>query len=439
MTNVTYLKFFLTVNDHKSLVVLRLCSCRSICPTVIFFLHPQSPDLNFHFKLDNTHTMLNLVATVLRLLSGQSPNGDASDPIIDGVKRYAHYSTDELLELSLFERVKLNDWRLEIFAIGFITAFVVLFKLGDVYNTSLVNLFLKGLDGVFTSNFARFGVNAKDLYVKDSSEHFSSYASGRDNIAKVDVTIALKPRHNLFVWILEYVLSYFLESVVAPIDRVDFVITPSNDVSYDNFIFAIAAKLGMNDSRKFNYYLSLTKTTDSDILPPSFVFMGEVNEIQENVFTDSLKEALTVETANLIKYIAFTDQPAEKPITIADLAPRRRIVITTGITKNKKQLQQFALVLQSVFDIVDDLVLGKITFRPETLKKVLKTRENELGKINKILDDYKKEKVAEEKAVKKREDLKSLRNLSADEQVKLEKKANEKKQRKLAKKQKQRA
>lgn len=337
--------------------------------------------------------------------------------------------------MSLLKRLSLNDWRLELFTLSFIAGFVVLFWIGDRYNTYLVKNFLALVKGAFTNNFYQFGVSPTETYIKDSSESYSSYATGRENIAKVNIVFRLKPRHNLFVWIMETALSFFTTSVPAPSDKVEITITPANSNVYDNFIAAVVSKLGMNDFRKENYFLSLTRTSDSSNLPESFVYMSEVNEFQEKITTPDLKNALTLQAASFIRFIAFTDQPAEKPESLQELIPRRRVVFSINLTSNKKELAQVQEILEALFAIVDKLATKEISFRSEAVKKVVKTRENEIAKINKIKEDIKQEELAEQKAQQAREERDKLRSLSREEQLKVEKKAQEKKQRKLAKKQ----
>lgn len=337
--------------------------------------------------------------------------------------------------MTILQRLALHNWSLEYVTLGFTVAFIVLFKIGDFYNQSIVTKFLKGLEGVFTENFFQYGVTSDALYVKDSSENFSSYATGRKNIAKVDLTLKLKARHNISVLVMETLLSYFTESVPPPVDKVEIVVTPSDDVQYDNFIQAIVSKIGMNDSRKFNYFLSLSRTVDSTEIPESFVFMTEVNEIQEKIAIPELVEGLSLSTASFLKYVAFTDQHVEKPETIRDLLPRRSVIISAHITTNKNELAELSKVLNGVFTVVDRLASKEITFKPETLRKVVKTREAEVQKIQKLIDEAKEQEVAEEKAKARAEEKARLRSLPREEQIKLEKKALEKKQRKMQKKQ----
>lgn len=350
-------------------------------------------------------------------------------------KAYSEYTLEELKEMTFIQRVMANNWKLEFITLGFTIAFVVLYKAGDVYNQYLTTTYLKSLTDVFKKNFHQYGVSSDALYIKDSSESFSSYATGRVNIAKVNIDIKLKPRHNLFVWILETLLSLFSASVAMPSDKVNIQITPSSDAEFDNFITAIVSKIGMNDYRKFNYFLSLTKTSDSANIPESFVFMSEANEFQDKTLTHELKKSLTLQAASFIRFIAITDQPIERPESISDCAPKRKIIISTSLVSKSDELAQVSDVLGAVFNLVDQMASKKISFKPETLKKVVKTRENEIAKIKKIEDEIKQEELAAEKAKLKRDERTSLRKLSSDEQAKAEKKALEKKQRKAQRKQ----
>lgn len=336
--------------------------------------------------------------------------------------------------MTLFQRIKAHDWKLEYMTIGFTLAFIVLFKIGDYLNERKVTTFLNSQKELFFKNFAQFGVSPDATYIKDLSEAYSSYASGRENIAKVDITFKLKPRHNTFVWLLESGLSFFTESVASPQDRVDIVITPS--IEYDNFITAIVSKIGMNDFRKFNYFLSLTKTSDSNKLPESFVFMSEAAEFQEKTLTEPLREALKLESASFLRYIAFTDQAVEKPATLSGFQPQRRIIVSSHLVGGKQQLQQITDVLAALFALVDDLASKKIEFKVEALRKIVKTREVEIAKFRKIEEEIKAEIKAEEDAKLKKEERDRVRKLSPAEQEKIEKKALEKQRKKAMKKQK---
>lgn len=345
---------------------------------------------------------------------------------------FHHYSVEELTAMSLWQRLKTNDWRLEYFTILFTIAFVFVYKLGDWYNQSRVTSFLNGVKGVFEKNFYQFGVGDGKLYEKDSAESYASYATGRKNISKVNLVFRLAPRQNVFVWLMEIAFSYFTESVLYPSDRVEIVVSPSAD--YDNFITAVVSKLGMSEYRKFNYYLALTRTSDSDLLPQSFVFMSEVNEYQEKTFTAKLADSFKANMASFVRYVAFTDQPSEKPVAIRDLLPHRRVVISLNLVTGKSELAQISELLDSVFDVIDKIAENEITFRPEAARKVVKAREVEIAKIKKIEETARQEELAEEMAKVRKEERQKVRNLSREEQLKAEKKAQEKKARKAQKK-----
>lgn len=334
--------------------------------------------------------------------------------------------------MTLWQRMKTADWRLELFTLIFTIVFVVFYKGGDLYNYSKVSAFLAGVKDVFEQNFFLFGVGDGKLYVKDSSESYSAYASGRENIAKVNIQFRLAPRQNIFIWGMEALFGFFTDSVPPPEDRVDIVVTPS--VDYENFITAVVSKLGMNEYRKLNYYLSLTKTSDSPLLPESFVFMSENNEYQEKTFTDKFAASLKLPMATWLRYVAFTDQPVEKPEAIRDLLPVRRVVISAKLATGKEELAQLSELLAAVFDIIDQIASGEITFRNGAALKIVRAREAEIAKIKKNEELAKEEQLAEERAKIKKQERDAYRQLSREEQLKQDKKAQEKKQRKMQKK-----
>lgn len=372
--------------------------------------------------------MIQVLATIALLIT--TVIADDATPVKRG---YLQHSLEELSDMSIWERVKLNDWRLEFYTIGFTVVFAILFKVGDLYNKKLVTGFLNGIKGTLEENFYQVGVFKDALYVKDSPENYSSYATGRENINKINLDFKLRPRNNIFVWFLEGVMSYFTEFVQKPIDKVDIVIQPS--FVYDNFITAVVSKLGMNDYRKFNYFLSLTKTTDSTKLPESFVFMSEASEFQDKVFDGEIAQSLDIEAASYIRYIAFTDQATEKPETTEEFSPYRRIVISLRLPSKKENIAQVSNTLRAIFSVIDQLADKSISFKSESLKKIAKAREGELGKLQKALEVQRLEAEAEEKARLKKEEREKLRNLSPEEQAKIEKKEMERKQKKLQKKQ----
>lgn len=339
--------------------------------------------------------------------------------------------------MTVWQRLQLNDWKLEMITLSFIFVYFLLYKAGDWYNKSLVTSFLGGLRGVFEENFFQYGVGDGKLYIKDNSESYSSYATGRENVSAVNIVMRLAPRQNVLIWIMELLFSYFTESVPAPVDRAEIVVTPS--VDYENFIAAVVSKLGMNEYRKMNYYLSLTRTSDNDKLPESFVHMGEVAEFLEKTLTEKLASSFKLSMASFVRFVAFTDQPIEKPEAIRDLLPRRRVVISVKLVTGKEQLAQLSELIAAVLEVIDQIADKTITFKVDASRKVVKNREIELSKIQKAREAEKQAELAEEKAKLKRQEREKLRGLSRDEQLKAEKKAMEKKQRKAQRKTRMRA
>ncbi|CAN3372602.1 hypothetical protein DIURU_004904 [Diutina rugosa] len=347
----------------------------------------------------------------------------------------ANITYAEFQAMSFAGRVKAQNWSLELVTSVMVASFVGAYILGNWYNTKKANNFFNGLKGVLNENFAQVGVSpdpkAPQLE-KDTPEQFTGYATGRENIASVAFQFTLQARQNFLVWFFEFVLSFFFPSIPKPEDTCEITIYPSQQ--YDNFIAGIVNKNGMNDHRQKNFYLSLTTTNDSSLLPVEFVYMTEVNELAERITTDKIKNNLF----KSLRYVAFTDLPVSKPEEIADLIPRRRIVVSVDITSDKAQLAQLSELLEGLFEVVDGLAANEIKIRPETLKKIVKTRDNEVNKIRKLLDEDRELRKQEEAAQKLREEAEARRRLSPQEQLKLEKKEQEKKRKKMLKKQQQR-
>lgn len=172
-----------------------------------------------------------------------------------------------------------------------------------------------------------------DTMLKEKSpQEFSSYATGRQNVAFVDVSLKLPRRYNPVLYIAEYCFSFFFDSWPAPVERVeataysfdgkekDLVPVPANDTSslkvnnstYDGFIWAVVHKNSMRTFRQDRYDASMTFTKDSPKLPPWVTVMTENAEITETLLTPELIKAIE-QAGHDLEYLIVTDQPLDKP------------------------------------------------------------------------------------------------------------------------------
>ena len=171
-------------------------------------------------------------------------------------------------------------------------------------------------------------LDVADLLRENSPTEFVLYASGRNNVAFVHVTITLMKRNNPLVLVGELLLSFVFDSIPEPADCVTVTLSPfdggenallgrsgaSGGSRYDNFIWAIVNKKTMNQWRQNRYDLSLTTTRDWEGLPNWCSIMTEAKEIGDLVLTKEIKEAVEqVGADGGLEYLLVSDQRMEKP------------------------------------------------------------------------------------------------------------------------------
>jgi hypothetical protein len=200
-------------------------------------------------------------------------------------------------------------------------------------------------------------VEPEKLLKEKSAQEFQSYATGRQNVAFLDVTIKLLKRYNPIVFVLDYVLSLFFESFPPPVERYeatiytfdgkekDLVPVPAGDTSsikvpnstYDGFIWAVAHKNVMRQLRQDRYDASLTFTKDNAKLPGWATIMTESAEITDHLLTPELAKAIE-QAGDMFECLIITDQPLEKPLkyVMFDSLPPRDAVLMFDLTGSRK-------------------------------------------------------------------------------------------------------
>lgn len=175
-----------------------------------------------------------------------------------------------------------------------------------------------------------------DSLLKEKSLfEFATYATGRANIAFLDVKLTLVKRFNPLTAFIESVFGFFFESFPQPGDVVEATLYPfdgkealtvpgltgaaelrskDSKSSYDSFVWAIVHKERMKKVREDRYDVSLTYTKDNSKLPNWLTVMSESAEITDALLTPELAKA--AETAgDLLEYLIVSDQPIDKPKT----------------------------------------------------------------------------------------------------------------------------
>ncbi|KAL1967346.1 hypothetical protein VTN77DRAFT_3392 [Rasamsonia byssochlamydoides] len=400
-------------------------------------------------------------------VAGSAPSPAVSTPAVSGVPYTKWYR--------VWERTTPRDFLQEAFILPFLVLIFAFHFWGTRKNRSKAKAWAQAHAPVLQSEFAVVGfsgirkatttdsvsaelIDPETLLKEKTAQDFQSYATGRQNVAFLDVSIKLLKRYNPIIFLMDHVLSLFFDSWPQPVERFeatayafdgrekDLVPVPAGDTSsikvpnstYDGFIWAVVHKNQMRKFRQERYDASLTFTKDNSKLPSWVTVMSESAEITEHLLTQDLAKAIE-QAGDAFEYLIITDQPVDKPMKIEETTPRKRVQISLRLPSSSSGYAS-TMPLFSVFLRLPDVLVSTAHFRPEVMRKLRNTREDEIRRIRKAEEEEKAEerKLAAEK-LKKEERERMLRNMSAEEQRKYLEREKEKEQRRLLKKNTRRA
>lgn len=179
----------------------------------------------------------------------------------------------------------------------------------------------------------------EEVIKERSAQEFLSYASGRQNIAFLDVRLEMFKRYNPPTLLLEWALSLFFESFAPPAEKMhaiayafdgkerdivpvrseaaqvelDKQVKGMQQSGYDGFVWAVVHKDSMRRLRDERYDISLTFTKDHPKLPAWATVMSESAEVTEFMLTEELAKAVKEAGEDVFENLIVTDQPIDKP------------------------------------------------------------------------------------------------------------------------------
>jgi hypothetical protein len=171
----------------------------------------------------------------------------------------------------------------------------------------------------------------EDVMREETAAEWTTYASGRNNVAFTDFRLTLIKRYNPLIILGENLLGLVFESLAPTVERMEVTtyafdnkepdLVPhrpnesavkAGNSSYDGFVWAVVNKRMLKRLREDRYDLSLTTTKDHDKLPPWTTVMTESAEITDRLLTPDLIK--TIEDAgDLFDALVISDQPLLKP------------------------------------------------------------------------------------------------------------------------------
>ncbi|KAK1777804.1 hypothetical protein QBC45DRAFT_415762 [Copromyces sp. CBS 386.78] len=341
---------------------------------------------------------------------------------------------------NVHERHSLSEFKTEGFILAAITVVLVLHLFGARLNRSKAKKWIRAHASTLGSEFALVGfsgvpralsdksgddltqaladINSQkgDAILKEKSLfEFATYATGRVNVAFVDVKLTLVKRFNPFITLAENVIGFFWDSYAQPTDSVEATLYPfdgkealtvpampgaaelrqsDKKSTFDGFVWAIVHKESMKQVRDERYDVSLTYTKDNNKLPQWLTVMSESAEITDALLTPELIKAAE-SAGDLLEYLIVSDQPIDKPKTVEETNPRKRIFLKYRLPSDNNY-EPLLPIFQYFLRMTDQLV-QVAHFRPEVLRKVKSVRDEMIKGIKKASEQEKAEELAAER------------------------------------------
>ncbi|CAJ0553671.1 Ff.00g121830.m01.CDS01 [Fusarium sp. VM40] len=370
---------------------------------------------------------------------------------------------------NVHERHSISEFKMEGVILLISSVVFLLHMIGARRNRSRAKAWIRAHAPVFHKEYALVGfsgvptadnedVNPETLIKEKSLFEFATYATGRQNTAFTDVKLTLTKKFNPIVNGFEHLASFFIESFDTPTDAVEVITYPfdgkenltvpslpgaseirAKDAksTYDGFVWGVVHKDVMRRVRDERYDVSLTFTKDNPKLPAWLTVMSESAEITDTLLYPELIAAIKA-AGDLFEYIIISDQPVDKPLTLEETFPRKRLFLKYALPSSGNY--DTLLPLFSHFLQFPDVLVKVAHFRPEVSKKVRTIRENAISELKKSAESQRQEEllVEKEKARKAKRDA-ELKGLDAKAQKRYLEKEKEKEMRKAQRRQTQRA
>ncbi|ORY69557.1 uncharacterized protein BCR38DRAFT_334182 [Pseudomassariella vexata] len=363
---------------------------------------------------------------------------------------------------NIHERHSISEFKAEGVILALIVVIFTLHFAGTRFNKAKARAWIKAHSPILNSEFAVVGFSGtpsaelqqpEKLLKEKSLFEYATYATGRQNVAFMDVKLTLKKRFNPVMLFIETAMGFlfdsfgmpeeFIEAIIYPFDGKEAQIVPAlpgaaeirskdSKSTFDAFVWAIVHKDQMKKTRDDRYDVSLTFTKDNPKLPIWLTVMSESAEITDAMLTKELISAVE-KAGDLFESLIITDQPVDKPAKVEETAPRKRIYLKYRLPPSNNYDDLASLF--SAFLRIPDLLVSSAHFRPEVLRKVKTIRDDMIKQIERVQDEEKAEERALErdKAKKAKRDA-ELKALDAKAQKKYLDKEKEKQMRKASKK-----
>jgi Protein of unknown function (DUF1682) len=246
----------------------------------------------------------------------------------------------------VWERTQLSDFYQEMFVVPFVLLMLLVHVFGIRANRRKARDWAAHHAPALGFEFAKVGFGpargqvadavdgavALDSFWKETTaSEYTGYATGRANVAFVDLRITLAKRFNPLIMFGEKAIGFLFDSFPVTVEKLEAtayafdnreaIIVPKpkdgpppkvSDSSYDGFVFAIVHKRMLRKLREDRYDLSLTTTKEHPKLPHWAAVLTESAEVTDVMLTPELIKAVE-DAGDLFDALIVTDQPLERP------------------------------------------------------------------------------------------------------------------------------
>ncbi|CAL1700641.1 unnamed protein product [Somion occarium] len=327
----------------------------------------------------------------------------------------------------------------ELYFLAAVLFYVAFYFIGKRINEKRAN-------GWFDSHLVFFGTQfSKPVQpgglTQDGNSDFFAFSTGRRGVRSLHTTFTLRPRHDLFQWVYQFVWGFVqLDYKVGDEVELDFTLRESANIP--ECVWAVVSKDELKTIKNKRWDLNLTKTTENPNLPPSLSVMSEFADLTDTLFKTHGPLSLPTILSNpaiqpYFRSLSITDQPRTRPqVPIPPSQKSKHVILHLTVPPPSASSLTLPLVT-AVFQLIDVISaeggwgIGKGPstgkngiglnpgLRPETRTKLRKAREEVDKQLKEESEKEKKEEAAEEKtAAKKKAEEERVSKLSAAEQKK---------------------
>lgn len=247
----------------------------------------------------------------------------------------------------IWERTQPSDFYQEMFVVPFVLLMLLVHVFGIRANRRKARDWAAHHAPVLGFEFAKVGfapggkqvadatpdgsVALDSFWKETTASEYAGYATGRQNVAFVDLRITLAKRFNPLIMFGERAIGFLFDSFPVTVEKLEGTayafdnregtIIPRrkddpapkvSNSSYDGFVFAVVHKRMLRKLREDRYDLSLTSTKEHPKLPHWAAVLTESAEVTDLILTPELIKAIE-DAGELFDALIITDQPMDRP------------------------------------------------------------------------------------------------------------------------------